>query len=99
MLPATTKGVSDMALKYDYTTPYPGSTSGVRGVSYVPDRDKWDAKISYNGRRVRLGRFATKEEAAAAYAVAAEEIRKRLESDPNFRRPQTMEQRIQSLFD
>jgi len=88
-----------MALKYDYTSPYPSSTSGIRGVSYVPDRDKWDAKISYRGRRVRLGRFATKEEAAAAYAVAAEEIRKRLESDPNFPRPKTMDQRIQSLFD
>ncbi len=88
-----------MALKYDYTSPYPSSTSGIRGVSYVPDRDKWEAKISYSGRRVRLGHFATKEEAAAAYAVAAEEIRKRLESDPNFPRPKTMEQRIQSLFD
>lgn len=88
-----------MALKYDYTSPYPSSTSGIRGVSYVPDRDKWEAKISYSGRRVRLGHFDTKEEAAAAYAVAAEEIRKRLESDPNFPRPKTMEQRIQSLFD
>lgn len=88
-----------MALKYDYTTPYPGSTSGIRGVSYVPDRKKWNASIGYRGKQVRLGHFATKEEAAAAYAVAAEEIRKRLESDPNFPRPKTMEQRIQSLFD
>ena len=85
--------------RFDYTTPYPHNTSGVRGVSYASDRKKWEAKISYNGRRVRLGHFDTKEEAAAAYAVAAEEIRKRQEADPNFRRPQTMEQRIQSLFD
>lgn len=88
-----------MALKYDYTTPYPGSKSGIRGVSYLADRDKWEAKISYNRRRVRLGHFDTKEEAAAAYAFAAEEIRKRMETDPDFRRAPTVEQRIQSLFD
>lgn len=88
-----------MALKYDYTTPYPGSTSGIRGVSYVPDRDKWNASIGYNGRRVRLGHFDTKEEAAAAYAVAAEEIRKRREADATAHPPRTMEQRVQSLFD
>ena len=88
-----------MAAKYDYATPFPNSTSGIRGVSYVPDRKKWNASIGYKGKRVRLGHFDTKEEAAAAYAVAAEEIRKRREADAAAHPPQTIEGRIQSLFD
>lgn len=84
-----------MANKFDYNTPYPSSTSGVRGVSYVPDRKKWDAKISYQGKRIRLGHFDTLDEAKAAYEKAAERIRSHIDQD----RSAILESRIQSLFD
>lgn len=61
--------------KFDYASPYPHNTSGVRGVSFDKNRNLWEAKISHCGGRVRLGRFPTKEEAAAAYAEAAEKYR------------------------
>lgn len=84
-----------MANKFDYHTPYPSSTSGVRGVSYVPDRKKWDAKISYQGKRIRLGHFDTLEEAKTAYEKAAERIRFNIDRD----RSAALESKIQSLLD
>ena len=48
------------------------SASGVKGVS--PRNGKWLARIRHNGREVYLGRFATIDEAAAAYAQASVEL-------------------------
>ena len=45
------------------------NTSGVKGVNKY--RDKWHAKISFNGRRIHLGYFDTPEEAHAVYCRAA----------------------------
>ena len=47
------------------------NTSGVRGAYWSAERARWEATISVNDRTVHLGRFRTKEEAHAAYAVAA----------------------------
>lgn len=48
------------------------SACGVRGVHWEPDRSKWRAQIMVNGRRHALGRFATQDEAVAAYWDAKE---------------------------
>lgn len=46
------------------------STSGVTGVSYDKARRMWAAHIKIGGRKKHLGRFASLEDAAAAYASA-----------------------------
>lgn len=46
--------------------------SGVKGVSWDASRSKWAACISVNYKTIHLGRFINKEDAAAAYRVAAE---------------------------
>lgn len=46
------------------------NTSGVRGVSWDATRGKWMAHISINGHGKNLGRFESKEQAAAAYRDA-----------------------------
>lgn len=50
------------------------NTSGLKGVSWVPKRGKWLAQICFRGVHKNLGRFQTKELAAAAYAEAAVRI-------------------------
>ena len=45
------------------------NTSGIIGV--VRLRDRWQAQIRAEGRRIYLGLFKTKEEAAEVYAAAA----------------------------
>lgn len=45
------------------------NTSGFKGVTWQANR--WVAQISVRGKRVYLGRFKTKEEAAQAYDAAA----------------------------
>ena len=47
------------------------NTSGVKGVTWAKTRKKWEAKIHRQGKTYMLGRFDTKEEAAAAYEKAA----------------------------
>lgn len=42
------------------------NTTGVKGVSYDPDRQRWQAGIKLNGKRIALGRYNTLEDAAAA---------------------------------
>lgn len=44
--------------------------SGFRGVYFSNRRQKFRATIKVNGKRVRLGSFATAEEASAAYEKA-----------------------------
>lgn len=45
--------------------------SGVKGVFWCADRQRWIAKIKIGDKSKNLGRFKTIEEAAAAYADAA----------------------------
>jgi len=49
------------------------SRHGVKGVCFIKGRSKpWQTYIGANGRRIFLGNFSTKEEAARAYQAAAE---------------------------
>jgi hypothetical protein len=47
------------------------NTSGIKGVSFDTARGKWRAQIRANDKIIFLGRFATEEEAAQAYAHAS----------------------------
>ena len=55
--------------------PYSNNKSGIKGVypSHRPGKP-WVASITKNGRCRRIGRYATKEEAAAAYEIAANRL-------------------------
>ena len=46
--------------------------SGVKGIFWEKDRRKWRAAIQVDGKTTKLGSFATKEAAEAAYLAAAE---------------------------
>lgn len=50
-----------------------GNKSGSRGVTWDAARGKWLATITRDYKLKHLGRFSTKEEAAAAFIAAAEE--------------------------
>jgi hypothetical protein len=50
------------------------NTSGLKGVSWSEERQKWQTGIQVNGKRIALGRFNTKEEAYAAYCEAARRL-------------------------
>lgn len=54
--------------------PQKNNTSGLKGVSWVAPRGKWLAQICFRGVHKNLGRYPTKELAAAAYAKAAEQM-------------------------
>lgn len=45
---------------------YSTNTSGVTGVYFDKQRKKWVASISYNKKRILIGRFASKEDAVLA---------------------------------
>lgn len=45
---------------------YSTNTSGVTGVYFDKQRGKWAASISYNKKRILIGRFTTKEDAIRA---------------------------------
>jgi hypothetical protein len=49
---------------------YRNNTSGFKGVYFDKERGHWRAKTKVNGKRMWLGRFATREEAYAAYCNA-----------------------------
>ena len=53
---------------------YGNNTSGYKGVTFEDRVSPWRATIYLNGKRKHLGRFATKEEATAAYQKAAAEM-------------------------
>lgn len=50
---------------------YANNTSGFKGVSWDKARSQWAAVIQKDGRQTTIGRFATAEEAYAAYCAAA----------------------------
>jgi hypothetical protein len=50
-----------------------GSVSGFKGVKWCKIQRKWRAELRKDGRKIHLGRFATVEEAHAAYCAAADE--------------------------
>lgn len=49
---------------------YKCNTSGVKGVSWNKEHNKWSAQISYNRRKKFLGRYDTVEEAAEVVDLA-----------------------------
>lgn len=53
------------------TAPRSHNTSGVKCVRWVPERKKWVAQMRINGKQTNLGRFDTREEAAAKVEEAA----------------------------
>lgn len=50
--------------------PNRGSASSLRGVTLHSNGKSWEARIQAHGKKTRLGTFATKEEAQAAYLRA-----------------------------
>lgn len=48
--------------------------SGVKGVCWEKNRNRWKAEIRFEGKKKYLGSFASKEEACAAYAEASKAI-------------------------
>lgn len=46
--------------------------SGFKGVFFVKEKNRWLASIKAEGKSKHLGYFSSKEEAAVAYAVAAQ---------------------------
>ena len=53
---------------------YANNTTGVKGVCYVKSRDRWIASIQKDHKRVQLGYFKTKDEAADAVRKARCEL-------------------------
>ena len=53
---------------------YCTNTSGFKGVTLEKSVNKWKAYIYLHNRRIHLGMYPTKEEAAAAYAEAAKRL-------------------------
>ena len=47
------------------------NTSGIKGVSWATRDNRWKAQIRVNGKRIHLGYFISKHEAARAYCIAA----------------------------
>lgn len=50
------------------------SGSLYRGVQWEDDRARWRAAINADGKKIRLGRYKTPEEAARAYDAAARKL-------------------------
>ncbi len=50
------------------------NSSGVKGTYWEKTRSKWRALIAVDGRRHHLGYFDSKDEAAAAYARASDDL-------------------------
>ena len=51
------------------------NTSGIKGVTFCKCTGMWRAQLTINFKRVNIGRFKTKEEAAEAYNQKAKEHR------------------------
>lgn len=53
---------------------YATNTSGISGVHFDKKRNRWVASITYNHRRIFIGRFSHKEEAVKARLVKEAEL-------------------------
>ena len=53
---------------------YATNTSGISGVHFDKKRNKWIANITYNRRRIFIGRFSHKEEAIRARLLKEAEL-------------------------
>lgn len=49
------------------------STTGVRGVYFI-SKNRYEAKVRHNGKRIHVGRFDTLEEAEAAVIAKRNEL-------------------------
>ena len=52
------------------------NSSGITGVSAIPNRKNWRARTCINGKSIYIGTYKTKEEAAKAYKDFVEQIHK-----------------------
>ena len=52
------------------------NTSGIKGVSWDEDKNKWRARINHNGKLYHLGYFTNKQEAERVIRVRREELHK-----------------------
>jgi hypothetical protein len=52
------------------------NTSGIKGVSWYAKTKKWKAQIAASGKKMHIGYYCTKEEAAKAYAEASRRLHK-----------------------
>lgn len=50
------------------------NSTGLKGVSFCPSRNKYQALIGYNNKLIFLGRFDTAEQASMAYETKAQEL-------------------------
>jgi len=50
------------------------NTSGVKGVSWYRKTSRWKAQIAVFGKKMHIGYYLTKEEAAAAYEEASKRL-------------------------
>lgn len=57
--------------------PPKNNTSGVKGVSWNKEKEKWEAYIGIHNKRIRLGRFNTK----------AEAMKERLKAEQKYYKP------------
>jgi hypothetical protein len=51
------------------------NTSGFKGVTWQSSRQRWVAQIRHHGQLIHIGRYATPEEAHAAYMEAAHQLK------------------------
>ena len=50
------------------------NTSGIKGVTWCKDRNKWAAQIGFKGKNYHLGRYDKKEDAAKIRRIAEENL-------------------------
>jgi hypothetical protein len=50
------------------------SKTGIKGISWRADKSRWIAEICKDGKRVQVGSFKKREDAAAAYQEAARQL-------------------------
>lgn len=50
------------------------NSHGSKGVAWDAQKQRWVARIMIHGKRIKIGRYRTREEASLAYAGAAEKL-------------------------
>lgn len=67
----TTETKSRLSETFRLAGPQANSTVGLKGVTYDAQRRMWSARITVDGRRIKIGRFKSPDEAGMAYDRAA----------------------------